>query len=144
MLIHFYSKLVHDACYENWSLPHLKDAVKKALETEPEQAAFLTDDYVKVLYQVWQSKRDSIHTTKVQQSHFSNKSNTTSNDEFIRWRVDQLTSTKELNDSSQAVAIVELNLKQSSKIVFEVDRGTLANIVKEFDTIQKRIEALSI
>ena len=55
--------------------------------------------------QFWKQERNKIHSHILQQSTFGNKL------EQLKWRVDQLTNVKDISESTQTVAIVELTKK---------------------------------
>jgi len=163
---------MHLASFENWTIPAMKDHVKKASaasSTASDDHYTLSEAQGKAVLAIWTSSRDKIHASRVKASHFTKKttpkstlSTKPSADQQqatgdaaaavdgedgmdIKWRLDQLsTNAKDLSEVSSLVAIVELPMRDDKKLVFEVDKQTLAQVVDQLNQIQQRIEQLSV
>lgn len=134
--------ILREAIMENYPANKFKEAL---------EATKLSSSKKKLLLQFWLQEHDKIHDQVIEQSIFGPRF------KDIKWRVDQVTNVKELSESTQIAAIIELTTTQQTsscdngksvvikqnKFQFEVDPITLTETLSKFDDIQTKISQIT-
>lgn len=87
----------------------------------------------------WNEEKDKLHKKVVSESHFSPSLVN------VKWRIDQITNVREISESTNVVAVVEITKKKQKEenVIFEVDKNTLSSILDKLNQIQDKIDLFS-
>ena len=126
------TEIMKECVYYNYSPSIVKNLLKESTLEQQQKRNFL---------QFWVSEKESIHNFIIKKSLFCNKLSN------IRWRIDQLTTEKEITQENEIVSVVELTKKnekqKETKIIFEVDKTTIKNVLEKFQQIQQKVDMLT-
>ena len=135
-LIDLYSEILSTAAYKNLAPSQLSDLLNSKYNKQ------LSESDIAVFSHFWTSEQAKVHQHLIAQSNFT--SALSERKGGLKWRIDQLTNPDDLSEMTETVAIVELNTTTQKKVVFEVDKSTLFQVVDQLQEIQNRINTLSM
>jgi hypothetical protein len=136
-LINMYSEILSTAAFKNLAPSQLTDWLNSS-----DYSKQLNENDINAFSQFWTMEQSRIHQHLIAQSNFT--STLSEKKGGLKWRIDQLTNPDELSEMTETVAVIELNTTKQKKVVFEVDKNTLFEVVDQLHDIQNRINALSM